>query len=326
MSHGRTLAQSRRRPTRSVRTYRRGSTSGPVRGQRPRSDGTGRSSAKLPTSLTSTKLRDLKRGDIQLWANSGIVPAASVKRHHMVLQGALQDAVDGEKVGLAKNPAKGIRLPVTADVEPNPPEDDEVVRILKAAGARGQLWRDLFTFVANTGLRRGEVCGLRWCDLSRDLSTITISQAVEVLVKKNDGATWQLKDTKTHQVRELPMPKAAVRALQRRRGNGGPDPESYVFFKDDHGPLVPVHPDHVSTVFSLVAGDAKLADVTLKDFRSYAATVLTEEVGLAVAAKFLGHANMATTARHYAGARKSAMAAGVAAFDRLDHEQAAVTA
>ena len=279
--------------------------------------------AKLPVQLTKIKLSQLKRGDIQVWVDSGIVPSASIKRHHAVIQSALKDAVTGEKVGLARNLALGIRLPVTKDPEPTPPEDDEVARILNVAGTRGEMWRDLFTFVANTGLRRGEVCGLQWGDLSEDLSEVHIRHAVEVLVKSRDGATWALKDTKTHQDRALPLSAAARRALQRRRGESRPDPQSFVFH--NRGPFVPVHPDHVSTTFSEVADDAKCGHVRLKDFRSFASTVLTEAAGLAVAQQFLGHKDMSTTARHYTGARKSALAAGVAALDALDVEQPALT-
>jgi len=280
--------------------------------------------AKITPKLASIKLSQLKRGDIQDWVDGLTGSAGTLKRDHVTIQGALQDAVDGERVGLARNPARGVRLPEGNDPEANPPEDDEVVRILQAAGARGQLWRDLFTLAANTGLRRGELCGLRWCDLSKDLSTITINQAVECLVKSQDGVTWRLKDTKTHQVRGLPLPKAAVRALQRRRGNDRPDTTAFVFSKDDGA--TPIHPDYVTKTFAKIAKAAGLSGYDLKDFRSYAATVLTEECGLAVAQAFLGHKTMTTTARHYTAARKSALAAGVAAFDRLDHEQAEVTA
>jgi len=281
--------------------------------------------AKVSANLAALQLSQLRRGDIQEWVDGLTGSAGTVKRDHVTIQGALQDAVDGEKVGLVKNPARGVRLPEGNDPEPAPPEDDEVIRILQAAGAVDELWRDIFTFTANTGLRRGEVCGLRWCDFSDDLRFITVNRAVECLVKSNDGATWALKDAKMHQVRELPLPKAARTALQRRKGNSRPDPENYVFVEGDD-PLVPVHPDRVSKLFAKVADDAKLGDIRLKDFRSYAATVLTEEVGLAMAQAFLGHKNMTTTARHHTAARKSALAAGVAAFDRLGLDQPAVMA
>jgi integrase len=34
------------------------------------------------------------------------------------------------------------------------------------------MWRLLLT----TGLRRGELCGLRWCDLEPDVATLTVRQ------------------------------------------------------------------------------------------------------------------------------------------------------
>lgn len=274
---------------------------------------------QIPEKLAAIKLRDLKRGDLQSYVDT--LPAAGARHGHAVLTGALADAVSGERVGLVANPAKGIRLPKTSVPEATPPEDAELQLVLGEAGLIGDLWRDLFTFAAFTGLRRGEVCGLRWCDIED--GAVQVRHSVETLIKSTDDSTWALTDTKTHQAREVPLATSARRTLRRRKGNTRPDPEHYVFTEGDG--TVPVHPDRVSKVFAAAAREAGVS-CTLKDLRLYAATKVADGVGLKAAQHMLGHRDVTTTARHYSAASKSALAAGVAALDLVDIEDQAAIA
>lgn len=277
--------------------------------------------AKIPDALSGIRLRDLKRADIQRYIDS--VPPSGARRVHAVISGALADAVAGEREGLARNPATGIRLPRSNVPEANPPEDDELRLVLGAARAKGELWGDLFTFAAYTGLRRGEVCALRWADVD-DLESVTVRHSIETLTKTTDGNTWALTDTKSHQNRMVPLAQPARRAIARRRElftPNLPDPEAFVFFAKDAS--VPLHPDHVSKVFTAAADKAGVS-VTLKDLRSYAATVLASSAGLKVAQQFLGHRDVATTARHYAGSRADAVQRGLDALNAVDQELPAI--
>ena len=161
---------------------------------------------QIPDDLSRIRLRDLKRGDIQRYINT--LPPAGARRVHAVISGALADAVSGEKEGLARNPAEGIRLPRTNVPEANPP-DDELKLVLGAARLVGELWGDFSTFAAYTGLRRGEVCALKWADVD-GLEAITVRHSVEALTKGDTGATWALTDTKSHQTRSVPLAQAVA--------------------------------------------------------------------------------------------------------------------
>ena len=283
---------------------------------------------QLPTTLTAIRLRDLSRGDVQRYVNSLSAAHApsGVRRIHAVLTGALAAAVDSEDEGLARNPASRVKLPVVDTSEAEVPEDDEVRKILGLAGLRGGLWADLYTFAAFTALRRGEVCGLRWVDVAPDLNTVQVRHSVATGTKVT-GGTWQLKDTKTHQTRSVPLSQRARRAIIRRReaAGGRPSPAAYVFTEEEDGSR-PIHPDHVSHVFANLADDAGLPDVKLKNLRSYALTIIAHAAGLKVAQQIAGHRDITTTARHYAGSRADATAAGLAALDAIGEPVAELTA
>jgi integrase len=277
---------------------------------------------QLPESLTSIRLRDLTRGDVQRYLDRLGTSPAAVRRVHAVLTGALSDAVRNGDQGLASNPAAGVRLPRTVVPEATPPTDEDLQRVIGQAGLRDQLWSDLFSFAAFTGLRRGELCGLRWADVT-DLDSVTVRHSLETGTKAT-GGTWSLSDTKSHAHRTVPLAQRARRALARRRAAQGDRPgESAFCFSESVDGSEPIHPDHLSRVFTRTAKDAGCPSVRLKDLRSYAATVLASSAGLKVAQQFLGHRDVTTTARHYAGSRADAVAAGIAALDAIADDPAA---
>jgi integrase len=279
---------------------------------------------QVPDSLRSIRLRDLTRGDVQRYLDRLGTSPTAVRRVHAVLTGALGDAVRNGDQGLASNPAAGVRLPRTVVPEATPPTDEELQRVIGQAGLRGQLWADLFSFAAFTGLRRGELCALRWADLT-ELDTVTIRHSLETGTKET-GGTWALSDTKSHAQRTVPLSQRARRAVARRRAAQGdrPDATAFVFSETDDGSH-PIHPDHLSKVFTRAAKDAGCPSVRLKDLRSYAATVLASSAGLKVAQQFLGHRDVTTTARHYAGSRADAVAAGIAALDAIGDDTPALS-
>jgi len=68
-------------------------------------------------------------------------------------------------------------------------------------------------FAASTGMRRGEILGLRWCDLDFDRSTLQIAQIVEALKK-----SVSIKEPKTERSRRtIVLPATIVQELKAHR-------------------------------------------------------------------------------------------------------------
>jgi integrase len=100
--------------------------------------------------------------------------ASSVLRIHTTLRSALNDAV--RRRVIPYNPAALAELEPTRRPKVRPWEPEELGAFLDhAAGHRLGV---LFEVLAMTGLRRGEVVGLRWGDVSLEKRVLWVRQAV----------------------------------------------------------------------------------------------------------------------------------------------------
>ena len=73
-------------------------------------------------------------------------------------------------------------------------------------------WGTLVWLVMTTGIRRGEVCALRWRDVDLDAETIAIRRSY--ILHKGIGVE---KDTKTHQMRRIAIDSETVALLREHR-------------------------------------------------------------------------------------------------------------
>lgn len=76
------------------------------------------------------------------------------------ISAALSAAVQWEWITV--NAARIAQRPRQKAPEPDPPSASDAARLLDAAFAMDDEWRTLVWLVMTTGIRRGEVCALRW--------------------------------------------------------------------------------------------------------------------------------------------------------------------
>jgi len=91
---------------------------------------------------------------------------------------------------ISSNPIVFAETPPAPKAKPLPPSPEEAARILTEAWADPD-WGTLVWLAIVTGVRRGELCALRWIDV--DLSTGVISVSRSIGQRNRD--TWE-KDTK----------------------------------------------------------------------------------------------------------------------------------
>ena len=118
-----------------------------------------------------------------------------------------------------KNPARGIKLV-------RDEEDIKNVRVLTVEEqqeffdcCKGTFYDNLFTVAVNSGLRPGEVCGLKWEDIDFDKMEISVTRTIFYQKLEGDEQkTFHFDPPKTKQSkRKVPMNKICAIALKKQK-------------------------------------------------------------------------------------------------------------
>jgi integrase len=238
--------------------------------------------------------------------------ASTVRQIHSVISGALSAAVRWD--WLESNPARVAQRPKQKPPQPDPPSPVEAARLVDEAFQMDEDWGTLVWLVMTTGLRRGEVCILRWSRVDLDAGEIEVRSSYRL--RKGVGTE---KDTKTHQMRRIALDTETVGLLRelkdrwrRRLDKLGLEltDDMYVFTGYRQAvPTVPYSPHGVSSRYKDMAKRLGI-ETHIHALRHYSATeLLSAGIDLRTVAGRLGHGGGgATTLRVYA--------AWVAASDR----------
>jgi integrase len=154
------------------------------------------------------------------------------------------------------------------------------------------------------GMRRGEIMGLKWGDISTgaDGSRISIQRERVPVI----GATIIEKSPKTKNSRRTiplqPQTQRAVeeyRSMQTELGIVG----EYVVVSNQGKPISPTH---INNMFNKFLKQSGLQHIRLHDLRHTCCTLLIEHnAGFPVVSKYLGHSSSRTTERVYTHLRDS---------------------
>lgn len=239
----------------------------------------------------------------RVWLDEGLHPS-SVHHLHRVLSAALRQAV---KWGLLSTPPTARATPPPRRHTPAEIPSPEVVqRLIDKAEERGQpVLAAIVAVAATTGLRRGELAGVRWTDIDLDAGRLYVRQSV-----KNDvDGGWVVGPTKTHQVRRIALDEFTLSVLRTHRANverwssdAGVDvpDDGYAFTLDPSG-REPIKPDGLSHSFAALCRAAGVRGVSLHTLRHFSASMLIASGrDVRTIAGRLGHSDATTTLRVYA--------------------------
>lgn len=96
-------------------------------------------------------------------------------RIHAMLHQAMKDAVGAHLI--AKNPTEGAVVP-KPNYRPKQILNEEQLDTFMIAIEQDEVWRDFFFTELTTGLRRGEICGLRWENFDEVDGTLRVNRSV----------------------------------------------------------------------------------------------------------------------------------------------------
>lgn len=223
----------------------------------------------------------------------------TVQYCHAVLRMALKSAV--RKGTIPRNVASLVDAPKVTREPVVPLTIDEAKALLKAAS--GDPLEALYVVTLALGLRRGEVCGLKWEDIDLTERRLWIRRALQ---HQKDKGLVEVEPKSRTSRRALPMPPVVAQALtdHRRRQNTqrlsmGPKWKAgdWVFTMEDGRP---VSPDYVNKVFPKLLTTAKLRHVRFHDLRHSCASLLfAQGCEMRLVMEILGHSQISLTANTY---------------------------
>ena len=248
----------------------------------------------LYAGLLTEGRTELRRG-----LGPGLAPK-TVRNVHGLLSKAFRDGVRWGR--LHRNPCDAADPPSSRSPEMKAWNADELRSF--TASTAGHRWAGVWALVATTGMRRGEVLGLRWSDVDLAAGTVTISST-----RVRYGTTVTTSTPKTaagHRTISVgPKVAAALEGVaagptvgadgdgrrmaepRRPRRHGG----------RRFGP----EPRGVSNLFGALCRRAGLRPIRLHDLRhGYATAALASGVPVNVVSQRLGHADITVTLEVYA--------------------------
>lgn len=164
--------------------------------------------------------------------------------------------------------------------------------------ARGERLEALYVLAVTTGMRQGELLGLRWRDVDLDDRAL----AVRASLQRIRGGPICAEPKTAHSRRRITLTELALSALRRRRAAqiaerlaAGPEwtDEDLVFASHFGRPL---HASYVLVGFHVLLRRAGLPRVRFHDLRHTAATLmLSRGVHPMIASEVLGHSTIAIT-------------------------------
>lgn len=227
--------------------------------------------------------------------------AKTISYIHTIIHKALADAVDTDLIARnAADRAKPPRPSRRSSTRIQSWDADELRAFLAhVASARLEaVWR----LAAMTGMRRGEVLGLRWADVDLDNARLSVRQTVIAV-----GYDVVTSTPKSHSARVINLDDETVTKLREHRERQDAErvewgldyQEADLVVAKENGE--PIHPHVFSQSFERITRNAGLRPIRLHDLRhTHASLALKAGVPVKVVSERLGHESPAFTLKQYA--------------------------
>lgn len=231
----------------------------------------------------------------------GGISARTLLHVHRVLSEALRQAVRWQIV--SRNVCDAVDSPHPRRTEMNALSPDDTRRLLEAAGAEYSVLGDGVIMAVHTGLRLGELLGLRWEDIDYERACLMVRRTLQYLPgeglshrepKTSRGSrTVPVGDTALNTLRQLRR-----RQIQERLLIGAGYHDSGLVFAGPGGQPIP--PYRLSQRFANMVIRLGLNPLRFHDLRhTHATLLLARGIHPKIVSERLGHASIAITLDTY---------------------------
>ena len=253
--------------------------------------------------FANKKISKITVSDIDAFYNQKIKEEYStsyIRQMHQLLNQAFNQAVKWGKI--VSNPVSDTDPPSVNYREMFIWSFDEIKRFLKAC--RGEHHYLTFLLAIYTGMRRGEVLGLKWSDIDFVNKRIHVNRSLAHIPK--NGYTLTTLKTKSSK-RQIPIPEFVLNELRKHKDTQGEWKELVGDLYQNQDLVICTNtgtvqdPRNVIRVMKRIIKKAKVTPIRFHDMRhTHASILISEGVDVVKISDRLGHANPKITLEFYA--------------------------
>lgn len=264
----------------------------------------------------------------EVYREGGKLTGNTALHYHRMLSSIFTKAVQWGIV--QDNPVKRAEPPKSNEVSVNYLEEDDVKRLLAALHDVPPQYSAMVQLGLFTGMRRGEICGLRWSDIDFNASTISVNRTVEYIPHegliftapktKASNRTFKVGANCMDMLREYQLYQKAERLrvgsmwARTVQVENGKTVQNDLLFTSWDG--TPFDLERLTTWFPHFLRAHDLPAVHFHSLRhTYASLMIAAHVPITTVSGRLGHAQTSTTTDIYAGFIRTADAAASDAME-----------
>lgn len=256
--------------------------------------------SRIIPSLGNIKLAKLTSLHMQNYVNSlrdeGL-KRGTIEKIIKIIRNSLEHAIDLELI--TKNVAAKTKLPKSDKEELTVWNEQEVQLFLKVA--QESRYSVAFHMALVTGMRQGELLGLRWKDVDLEKGHLTISQTLS-----HDGKTFLLGGKTKSSLRKILLPASTIAKLKKHRAVVLKEKLSQGEEYHDNDLVMctpsgtPINPANVRRSLNDLIKKAAVPKIRFHDLRhTHATLLLAKGVNVKVISERLGHSNIKITLDTY---------------------------
>ena len=237
---------------------------------------------------------------------AGYSHATAVKLYN-ILNGIFEMAFLDDSIPM--NPMLKVKRPAPRKAEQPQEESDkaytvqELAYILSCAAQEPLQWQTYISLAADTGLRRGECCGLQWSDIDFKAGTVTVRRNLQYTAAAGVYAT----SPKNGKVRVVDVGPETLALLKQLREKQSQACISKWCFTQE-GTAEPMHPQSPTRYFKKFGQRYNVKDFHPHKLRHSSASIsLTHGADIVSVSERLGHSDTAVTLRMYAHANEESI-------------------